>query len=271
MEVMLALVIIIMILGTVYSFYHSSAKLTMAGRQKIEDSQLARVVLFKIASELRGVTSSGSRFTAVLTGDEDNVNFVTTAIPSRLVFFPQNVTEKGRPIEHDLRLVEYSLGRGEEKEDEILGLQRDELRCLLTPLIEKKSSEELSEQDIEAAAEEQNKFRVDLGMNSNQAVSEQPLIKQMIISDRIKYLRFDYYDGRQWLSFWNPTRRDAIPRAVRVTIGFSEIPKEEYEQERLLTPDERPWRDDQYSLLISLILADDLKAEYAEQMEEQSE
>jgi hypothetical protein len=93
------------------------------------------------------------------------------------------------------------------------------------------------------------------------------VITQEMISDRIRYLNFDYYNGTQWVTKWNPTSASALPRAVRVTIGFKEVPEEDNQDELLLQPDERPWHDDQYSLTVSLILSDELKNETVTQEE----
>ena len=268
-EVLLAVSIIMMIMGTVYAFYTHSVKVTQMAKAKMQDSQLARVLLFKIAAELRALTTSGSRFTTVMSGEAESIEFITTVVPSRLVFFPQDITDGGRVIEHDLRLVHYSLGRDEDDEENILGIRRDELRCLLTPIIDEKSASELTPEEIEEAKEDQRKFKFSLDSDSDQAVSEQPLISQVILSDRIKYLRFDYYDGTQWLNRWDPTEPDTIPRAVKVTIGFTQVSEEEYRREQLVPMEERPWGDDRYELIVSLILSDDLKAQYTEQNHEE--
>jgi len=269
LEVILAMSIIIMILGTLYAFYHHSLEMTVRGREKLESTQIARVILHKIASELKGVTSSGSHFTTVMNGESDKVSFITTAVPSRLVFFPSDYMDKGRIIEHDLRNVEYYISRTDDQEKKVLGLERDELRCMLTPLIEKKDPGELTQEELDKAKEEQEKFMVDLDLNSNKAMSEQPVITQQLISERIKYLRFDYFDGKQWQTKWKRSGSDAIPRAVQVTIGFTELSEEEFKQESLLPIDQRPWRDDQYTLMVSLVLADDLKAQYGGKQEEE--
>ncbi len=262
METILAMSIIIMIMGTLYAFYHHALKMTVHGREKLEDVQIARVVLHKIAAELRGVTSSGARFTTVLKGEADKISFITTVVPSRLVFFPQDFMDKGRVIEHDLRNVEYYISRSKDQDNKALGLERDELRCMLTPLIEKKDPGELTEEDVRKAKEEQEKFKVDLDMGTNKAVSEQPLINQELITDRIKYLRFDYFDGKQWQTKWKRSGSDAIPRAVQVTIGFVEATDDEFKDESQIAFDQRPWHDDRYTLIVSLILSDDLKAQY---------
>ncbi len=269
LETMLALTIIIMILGAVYAFYGYSVRLTAAGREKLQDTQLARVILFKIASELKAVTSAGSRFSAVMVGEPDKITFLTTTLPSKLVFFPTDIFDKGRPVEHDLRSVQYYLGRDENDPNIILGFERDELRCLLTPMIEEKSVEELTQEDIQNAQEEADKFKTHFDLGDNKAMSQQPILQQLILTDRIKYIRFDYHDGKQWLTRWHPIERDALPRAVKVTIGFSPVTEEEFQQESLLSMDDRPWHDDRYTLMVSLILADDLKARYAEQKEEE--
>jgi uncharacterized protein YpmB len=267
LEIMLAITIIVLIIGTVFAFYTHSAKIAEAGRKKLNDLQLARVILFKITSELRAVTTSGSRFNYVLKGDSEHITLMTTVIPSKLVYFPHDAMDSGRVIEHDLRLVEYTLARSEDNDDIILGLRRDELRCLLTTLIEEESSDDLNKTDVAAAEKKKKKFDFNLGIDSSEAFSEQPVITQEIISDRIKYLNFDYYNGTQWVSKWNPSSASALPRAVRVTVGFKEVPEEEKQDELLLQPEERTWHDDQYSLTVSLILSDEIKNENVKQEE----
>jgi len=263
LETLLAVTIIIMILGTVYSFYDYSVTLTIRGRERLEDIQLARAVVEKIAGELQSVTSSGSRFSAVLRGDPDKVSFLTTVVPSRLVFFPRDLMDRGRVIEHDLRNVTYYLSRESEGEKKLLGLGRDELRCLLTPIVEKKEAKDLTAEEVEKEKRERDKFKVHFDLGGNQALSEQPVIQQALLSDRIKFLQFDYFDGNQWSSTWKKSGADALPRAVRVTVGFTEVPEEDFKREQLLSYEDRPWRDDQYSLVVSLILSDDLKAQYS--------
>jgi type II secretory pathway pseudopilin PulG len=261
LETLLAITIIVMILGTVYAFYAHAMTLTVRGREKLEDVQLARVVLHKMAAELRGVTASGKRFGAVMTGEADNISFITTVVPSRLVFLPTDFTDKGRIIEHDLRNVTYYIGRTKDSDSQNMGLARDELRCMLTPLIEHKEASELTPEEAEKAKHEQEKFKVHLDLGGNKALSEQPLLLQTVLSDRIKYLRFDYFNGKKWLAKWQPMELDAIPRAVKVTIGYKEVPEEEAKQEQQQPMEQRPWHEDQYSIIVSLILADDLKAQ----------
>jgi hypothetical protein len=263
LETILALSIMVMILGTVYGFYNYSMKVTVLGREKLEDVQLARVVLNMIALELRAVTSSGSRFAAVLNGDPDRAGFITTVIPSRLVFFPQDLMDKGKPIEHDLRKVEYYISRSEDKDKKILGLGRDELRCMLTPMVEKKELKEMTQEEIAKEKEERDKFKMHFDLGSSKALADQPVIRQALLSEKIKFLRFDYYDGKQWVNTWHRTGSDAIPRAIQVTIGFKEVSDEDFKHEQSLSMDQRPWHDDQYSLIVSLILSDDLKAQYS--------
>ncbi len=268
LETLLALAIIIMVLGTVYSFYNFSMQLTVSGREKLDDVQMARVILHKMAFELRAITSSGSRFAAVLDGEADQAGFITTAIPSRLVFFPQDIMDSGKPIEHDLRNVKYYIARSEDRDKKALGLGRDELRCLLTPLVERKDATDLTPEEIAKDKEEREKFKVHLDLGSNKALADQPVIQQALISEKIKFLRFDYYDGKQWVNTWQGKKADAIPRAIQITIGFKEMSEEEFKQELSLPMDQRPWHEDHYSLMVSLILSDDLKAEFSGKGEE---
>jgi hypothetical protein len=49
---------------------------------------------------------------------------------------------------------------------------------------------------------------------------------------------------------------------VKATIGFTEMSEDDYKQETLIAYNQRPYVEDRYSLIVSLILSDDLKAEF---------
>ncbi len=258
LEVLLALVIIIMIVSTVYSFYHYSARLVLAGRAKLQRSRVARIILRKISDELTATTPAGGDFFPVLEGESDKLTFVTTVVPSKAVFFPQKESDSARIVEHDLRKVEYSLAKDDKDSAKILGLRRDELRSMLTPMVEKKSSAELTPEELEKAREDQQKFKINFDMGGSEFFSNQPVVEQKLISRGIKYLRFDYYDGKNWWPVWKSGNSRALPRAVRVTIGFKAVPEDQLQDELLLPPEERHLRDDQFALLVPLILSDEI-------------
>ena len=260
LEMLLALLIIVVIVSTVYSFYHFSVKMIEAGRAKLAKSQLARILLDKIGNEIRAITPAGKEFTTVLEGAPDSITFVTIVLPSRLAFFPAKVTDSSRLIEHDFRRITYSIARDEENENAILGLRRDELRCMLTPLIERKSSEELKPKELEQQRVAQEKFRINFDMGINRAFSNQPIMLQQLISDKIKYLRFDYYDGNVWQSSWNSANKGALPRAILITIGFTEMKDEQWQEQLMLPPNQREFREDDYSLLVPLILSGEINS-----------
>ncbi len=260
LEVMLSLIIIIMIVSSVYSFYHYSVKMMKVGYAHLERSQLARILLDKMSSEIMAITPAGKSFMPVLEGEPDSIKFVTTVLPSRLVFFPLKVTDSSRIIEHDFRRIEYSLARADDNENVILGLRRDELRCMLTPLIERKSSEELSAEENSSLRSEQEKFKINFDSGMNGAFTEQPIMLQKLVSDKIKYLRFDYYDGNAWHNSWRSANRGALPRAILITIGFTKMSEEDWQDQLLLPPDQREFREDDYSLVVPLILSDELNS-----------
>jgi len=261
LETILAVSIIIVIVGTVYAFYDYSLRLVNAGREHLLESQLSSVVLQHVSNELRCVAGVGSHFGPVLRGSRNGVTFLTTAVPSRVVFLPQQITENARPVEHDLRMVEYNLALDEE--ENVLGLRRNELRLLLTPVIEKQSDEDLanvaetdtSEEDVDAEKPEPQPLERD-------DLKELGSYREQIISERIRYLEFEYFDGRSWFSSWNAA---ALPRAIRIIVGFAEIPEEELQDEILLPWSEREsWHEDQYSVVVPLVLSEELKARNAQ-------
>lgn len=272
LETLLAVAIIVVIVGTVYAFYHHSIYVVRSGRAYLLEAQLSRVILQHIADQIRHAPGLQVRFGNVLAGERDSISFLTTTVPSKLVFFPTTIIESIRPVEHDLRRIEYRLAVMEDEQAGvegsgviILGLRREELRALLAPVVEKTKDEELA--GIESESEEEG-LAAELGAEAEADVQVGPIILEEIISERIRYLEFQYYDGRDWRSRWTA---DVLPRAVRIIIGFKEVPENELSEELNLPWSERPWRDDQYSLIVPLILSEELKAKYVPQEEEETE
>lgn len=254
LETILAMAITIMILGTVYAFYSYSLNLVEAGHTHLEESQLAQVVLEQIAGELRSAPGRRSHFGMVLEGRPHEVRFLTTVVPSRLVFFPKSVFDTEVNVEHDVRRVEYELAVDDE-EEKVLGLKRSELRVLLAPIIEETADEELVDELTDAieriATEEADEDRP--------TQQDRPVADERILSEKIRYVQFQYYNGRVWSGFWSG---GVVPRAIRIIIGFKDIPDDEIEDMTNLPWSQRPWRDDLYSMVVSLALSEELAARH---------
>ncbi|NLX05443.1 MAG: hypothetical protein GXY33_09890 [Phycisphaerae bacterium] len=253
LEAMLAVSVIILIIGAVYSFYTYSLRLVEAGNRHLQESLVARTVLQQVASEIRSIPGLGTHFGPVLRGEHDRILFISTVNPSRLVFFPRDFMESTVAVEHDLRRVEYRLA--ESDEEEVLGLRRSELRVLLAPTVEETGDEELAageaSESVDAAAE----VSVDEVMDNVEVAEEQ------IVAEDIRYLEFQFYNGLGWSSQWEA---DVLPRAIRIVVGFSEVPEEALRDELMLAWEDRPYREDQYDLVVSLRLSEELKARNAE-------
>ncbi len=252
MELMLSMVIIMMVVVMVYSFYSYSLNFVSTSREHLAETQLARVVLDHIAGELRSSPGVGADFGPILIGRRDGVSFLTTVVPSRMVFFPKYLMEESLPIEHDLRRVEYGLAVDEE--DVVHGLRRFELRVMLAPKLEKKTDEELIEESEEVESHEDIQDLIESSID--EAVNKEEEADVQIVSETIRYIEFMYFDGTEWLGEW---AENVLPRAIRIVIGFEQVPESELAELQETAWDERPWRDDQYSLLVSLQLSEELK------------
>jgi len=257
LETILGIVIIIMILGSVYAFYGHSLEVVKAGRAHLAQSQLARVVLDRIAGELRSAPGLKSHFGPVLIGGPDCLELLTLVVPSRLVFFPKQLTDTDTNVEHDVRRVEYRLAVDEE--DRPLGLKRSELRVLLAPIVEEDSDEQLmkDEFDEEDPLGSIERFVTEPDTDETESAPGRPAAQQRIVSDEIRYLEFQYYNGRTWSTVWNG---EALPRAVRIIIGFKDVPDEQIQDQINLPFEDRPWADDQYSVIVSLAMSEELQA-----------
>ena len=253
LELLLAIVIIIMVIGSVFAFYNNSLRLVNSQRESLAEPQLARLVLDQLAAELLSAPGLGASFGPILRGEQDRISFLTTVVPSRLVFFPRQLMDTANVAEHDLRRVEYRLAVGEREEP--LGLKRSELRVLLAPMIEETADEEL----MEEPTPEPERPTVSPGQETSagEAIGRLEVADEQILSEKIHYLEFQYYNGLTWAKEWTA---EVLPRAVRIVIGFNEVPDEQRQDETNLVWADRPWHEDQYSLVVSLSLSEELKA-----------
>ena len=274
LETILALAIIVMIVGTLYTFYDQSIDLIRNGEEALTQAQVARAVLQHMTAELRCVPGIDVHFGHVLAGRRNRITFLTTAVPSRMVFFPRSIMDNTRAVQHDLRQVEYQLAAMDDnaepsgQKEPPVGLRRKELLALLAPLVEEKTDQPLGGENAIAPAAELNEPADEssetIRLLTEQAAEAGPVIDEQILSEQIRYLEFEYYDGLTWKSTW---RAEALPRAIRIIVGFDPVSDEEI-QKQIETPfAERPWREDQYSVLVPLILSEELKAKYASTQE----
>ena len=244
MEVIISIAIMVMLMSAMLTFLWRFIDVRRQASRMSEQMLIARSVLEKVASEIRGCVGfdevrfpmeQGQR----LLGDRRSITFLTLALPEKHQFDFYSEFDQPPPAQHDLRQVGYSLWVAEHEVDEngepiVGGIIRTEKKTL-------------------------NQFLVD---------EDDPLdIRNDLWSAELGYLEFRYFDGVEWTTEWNVTQGNSLPQLIQVTVGFGGITQYEMDDEDLsdypIDDPEFSLGDDQthpdrYSILIKIVAADKL-------------
>lgn len=238
LEVLISIALVAMLLGGAMTFFWQTVEVRRQVGERIDRTQLARQVLARMAEELRscvGFEQVGFPMEQRLVGDRRSINFLTSALPGRHQYMFYRESDELPPAQHDLTLVTYWLWVDAENLDAngqpiVGGILRTERKTL-------------------------NQFVVD---------EEDPLEQRTDLwSPELGYLEFRYFDGVEWDTKWDITEGNSLPQLVQITVGFSNITLEEFEDRDLSEypiseyplGDERQ-RSDRYSLIVRLPAAD---------------
>lgn len=238
LEVVVAVALILMLTGAMLTFFWRAVQVRDQTSLEAERAQLARQVLEKLAAELRACPGTEQIRLPVpqrLIGDRRSITFVTLRLPKRDEYQFYGAFDEPPPAQPDLVLVRYQLWvdpteTTEEGEPLVGGIVRSETRLRPQRVIDE----------------------------------ENPLeVRNELWSPEIGYLEFRYFDGVEWDTKWDTTQGNALPQAVRITVGFKPITQDELDDADLeaYPPDQFPWGDDRphpdrYSLIVRLPAAD---------------
>lgn len=294
LEIVLSVGLLISLTSMTYWFYSSALATRKEGVAKAHKLRLARVVLDRIATEIRQVSTVTGDYGAGLRGDKEQIWIVSRQVPatdlSRV-----NLPMAPRAPEYDLVYTEYKIARHPEIEDEDegwelpLGLARIVRRIPRPEAVVKEDAEEApAEGDEEGEAaqpqEEENggsgsffeQLREIEGdeLEGDANVGAPGLGPQIdweeLYAPEIRYLRFCYYDGHSWWDTWQVGGENPLPQLVMVTIGYKghapcgeALGEDERNEEfcECLTrdpPDCEPLSPDQYSTVVRVPPADPL-------------
>ena len=179
LEVILAISLIVLLSGAVFAFYLDA--LDTRDRIDAETARLRdrRAAFNRLADEL-GAAASFPFLRMAMTGQAQQVRFITARMPSEAVWVPPRTGMDAPPREFDLALVGYRLRylldeQGMQIADEygtpiVEGLERSEQRLLTAP-------------DPEAG----ETFR------------DVQQIETTLVSARIRFVRFRYWTGDAWV------------------------------------------------------------------------
>ncbi|MEM7234453.1 MAG: hypothetical protein AAF517_19900 [Planctomycetota bacterium] len=206
LELMLAIGIGSGLLFGVLVFYEQASRIRREVEVDVLGTNDARLLMSKVARELQCAIDDwalGKR----LEGTSNSIQFLTTTVPQPASWFLDANGEIAAP-QTGLRRVSYRLRR----EPSALTAAPDEQTFVSNPIEETKKEPapgpvvgiERGEQVLVSALR-----------------SEDPgVVLEELATDRLKHLRFEYYDGHHWHQEW---RHGHLPRAVQITFGFEPL------------------------------------------------
>jgi type II secretory pathway pseudopilin PulG len=238
LELIISIALIAMLMSSLMVFYWQVMSIREQASARAEQTQIARQVLDRIASELRatlGTETLGFPVAARLQGDRRSITFLSAGLPTQQQYHIYRESETPPAASHDLREVSYSLWVDEDKKDEdgnplIGGIIRTEKKTLNQFIVD--------EEDVE-------QLRTDLW------------------APELGYLEFRYYDGVQWDTIWDLNEGNSLPQLIMITVGFSPVTQAELDNTDLqdFPIEEYPfgdnkWRSDRFSVIVRIPTAD---------------
>ena len=206
-ELLLALGLIVLVSAMMFQFYEQTLRSRDRGTQVMTDHKLARTIAGMIAEEIRSANGFVTNLGPGINGDDRTISIQTVALPDKALFLQRSIKDEPLPGECDIRHVQYYLAYDEEDAQyeysdgrqaaAPMGLVRREIRTLNQPVIDETRSQ-----------------TVDLDL----------------IAPEMKYIRFRYFDGVDWVDKWDIGRDmegglgNSLPQAVEITVGYTELP-----------------------------------------------
>lgn len=240
-EIIISIALISMLLSAMLVFFWQFMEVREQTALAADRTQIARLVMERIAAELRGCIGSdeigfptqhgGKR----LIGDRRSITFLTVTVPDKHQYQSYDEFDDPPPAQHDLRQVGYSLWIDPEETTEegdpiVGGLIRTELKTLNQFIVEEDDPEQ---------------------------------IRNDLWSHELGYIEFRYFDGVEWDTKWDITEGISLPQLVQITVGFDSITNYELDDEDLdeYPLDEFPLGDDlphpdRYSTIVKIPAAD---------------
>ncbi|MCK6455335.1 MAG: type II secretion system protein GspJ [Phycisphaerae bacterium] len=246
LEVVISVGLIVLLTMSLFAFYDVSLRSRAGGERMISRVQLARSILYRIAEEIRSANGFLPGIGPGISGLRHEIKLQTLAVPDRTVMQRRDIKAKPLPAQSDIREVRYYLAVDPETTEPYidpespetvvdapatLGIVRREVRTLFQPRVA-----------------EDRPGDVDLDL----------------ITAELRYLRFRYFDGVEWVDQWQPPQGglgNSLPQAVEVTIGAEpEVPEDPTELDLSETEAQESlpevYSPDRYTLVVRLNQAD---------------
>ncbi len=233
-EVIIAITLMVMLIAAMLAFFWQTVEVRDFAALSSERTRLARQVLHRLSTELRGCVGAlelGFPVEHRFLGERRSVTFLSTALPDDSQYQFYDEFDDQPPAQHDLRLLRYALWVDPENETDegepiVGGILRTERRTL-------------------------NQFIID---------EEDPLTERTeLFCHELGFVEFRYFDGVQWDTRWTVTDGNSLPQLVQITVGYNPITSDENEDRDLESYpiEEYPFGDDlphpdRYSVIVKL-------------------
>ncbi len=265
-EVVLTVGLMVPLMGMLFWFYASALETRDRNGEMVRETQLARVIVDRIARELRQSTGFASGYGPGVFGTRHRISINTVVIPDKALLRKQAISETDRPGQFDLRQVDYYIAWDEINVDEngdprALGMVRRERRTFnqLKPVGEPGEVPLDDPAALPGGVEGQpdgglvgdGLGRGDEAAGDDAAGDEQPFdptgaetvgervddelddvelegSKQELYAPEIRFVEFFYHDGNKWWESWEIDEGNSLPQMVMITVGYeSELPEDE--------------------------------------------
>ncbi len=258
LEVILAIGIIVPVMGLLLLFYSSSLESRDESARRIRDVQLARVIVNRIAQEIRQATGFAQGYGTGIYGTQYEISINTVVIPDKALVERRGIRQAAIPGQFDLRQIDYYIAWDDVNTDEngdprSLGLTRRERRTFnqIAPIPEDGSdapgtgdatgagdSENTSGRGGEVAGGEVAGGEVaggdggtpfdptgdsdpfDDGFDEELSDAEQLGAKRELYAPELKFIEFFYHDGNRWWDSWELKDGNTLPQMVMITVGY---------------------------------------------------
>ena len=279
LEVVLALGLLVTLSSITYWFYASAMKTRERDVEMADKMRLARVLLDRMAHEIRQATIQTADGGVGIDGDMERIRISSLRVPGREIADTRCERTEEVAAEYDLVTVEYRIARHpdilhpDEGYEYPLGLARVEQRIPRAEQPGAPQEEDLFQTDEEGKIildEEVMNSLLGDGSTEEDNTLETDVNWQELYSQEIRYLRLCYYDGVTWWDDWHVSGENPLPQLVLVAIGFEAHPPcgEEFAEDEdniefceclnRDPPDCRPLRPDQLSTTVRVTHADPL-------------
>lgn len=223
-EIMVAVAISMMIIGSVYAVFRSSLNAYQKNETRIIMLQKCRATLDRIAQDITNMFyADGDEELTFLCDDNadsetnmdiDMISFVTVVDPDLRNYVPQEETrtttsseeeeETENDLPSDLARVVYFIGQNPESNTSSVSLMRVEM----------------SNFDVQDLQDMLEQMQSSTRLSRSDEVQE--MLRSSVLMDNVAGLNIRYFDGSDWADSWDMEEEQQLPQALEITLSVTD-------------------------------------------------